>query len=490
MAQMRLTLRPQIFLVLIVILTALRPGDAGWVNDEPTLMEMAIAYNHTASHLYGISLPFTPSPFGLVGTHGERYGPAAVWLDQLFLVFTHNLIHMLAVRAVLCSALTAVALCWLAKTLRLSPWFAVITMLSPMIWLFSRQLWDNTLCIPLSALLLASYASFLAAAKPWTLISVIVCCFVLPTIHLMAIAMVLPVLLHLLLFHRDRIWAWRWKIGAALCFCLYLFWPYLYYSLENFHPAVPSENSPFRGWLFPLLGGHFLTLGVEGTMPCDGWQDHAPASLVSIVEHAQWISHVAIGVVWLGMALGAARAWAAIRRPGAANVTAHLCLVAMSVWICQTILDGLGRVYFAPHYYSATWIAYIFLAWIGTDWLRSRIRNVFFIPIVSVYAVSLLLGIGIIATRVALNAGTRNIFYGTCLRNQIAAIKKINNYSDNSKVDIEVPQWNQFPLAWKVIRQLYPPTSATRPQRNLVVKYRDSDPPDAHIMVEEVPGSL
>ena len=161
MGHLRLTLRPQILLVPIVILTAMRPGDASWVNDEPILMEMAIRYNHTASAIYGFSLPFTPCPYGPQSIHGVRYGPLSIWIDQLFLVFTRNLVVMLAVRAMLLSSLTAAALIWLAKTLRLSPWFALVTMLSPWIWLFSRDLWDSTWCIPVSALLLAAYSRFL-----------------------------------------------------------------------------------------------------------------------------------------------------------------------------------------------------------------------------------------------------------------------------------------------------------------------------------------
>ncbi len=64
-------LRPEFLLPLIVALTALRPGDASWLNDEPIMMEMALRYNRTASSIYGFYLPFTPCPFGLEGTRGR-----------------------------------------------------------------------------------------------------------------------------------------------------------------------------------------------------------------------------------------------------------------------------------------------------------------------------------------------------------------------------------------------------------------------------------
>jgi hypothetical protein len=485
-AHSRFKLLPRILLILIPILTAFRPGDASWVNDEPILMEMAIRYNHTASHLYGIELPFTPCPYGLQGTRGARYGPLPVWIDQVFLAFTHNLILILAIRAFLFTSFTAVTLNWLAKTLRLSPWFAVIALLSPWIWLFARSLWDNTWCIPISALLLAAYASFVADPKPAALITVAICCFILPLIHLTGVAMALPVLLSLVLFHRDKIWRWRWRIILVLSLCLYLFWPYFFYSFTHIRPGIPLNRSPLLGWFFPLLGGHFLTLGVAGTMPGDGWQYFAPQSLKLIVELAQWISRGALVLVWMGMALAIPRAWVLIRHSKSANVTDQLCFIALCVWICQTLLDGIERLYFAPYYYSGTWIAYLFFAWIAADWLLSRIGKSIFISLTAIYALSLLVGSGIIAVTLARNGGTRNVYYGTSLGNQIAAIQKLRNYSDDSPVDIQLPQWQSYPWAWKVLMELNPPTSDPRPRRNLVVKYRDAYVGDAHIEVEEL----
>lgn len=194
-------------------------------------------------------------------------------------------------------------------------------------------------------------------------------------------------------------------------------------------------------------------------------------------------------VVWLGMAMAIPRVWSVIRRPKLASVTDHLCFVAMSVWICQTVLDGFGRVYFAPHYYAATWTAYLFFAWLAADWVRSRIRKIFLIAMIAVYAASLLLGMGIIAATIAETAGTRSFYYGTSLGNQVAAVRKLCDYSGNSNVSIQLPQWKSFPLAWKVILELNPPPPWPRPRRNLLVRYRDAEPPDAHIEVEEVPGS-
>ncbi len=189
------------------------------------------------------------------------------------------------------------------------------------------------------------------------------------------------------------------------------------------------------------------------------------------------------------MILAVPRAWSAIRQPKTATVTNHLFLIALSVWLFQTFLDGLERVHSTPHYYSGTWCVYAVLAWMAADWLRLHFSKRVFLPVVAVYAASMLFGSVVIATTIARNAGHRNINFGTSVGNQIAAIKQLRRYSDDSSVDIRLPQWKSFPLAWKVLLELNPPTSDPRPRRHLVVKYRDAHPGDAHIEVEELPNS-
>ena len=97
-----------------------------------------------------------------------------------------------------------------------------------------------------------------------------------------------------------------------------------------------------------------------------------------------------------------------------------------------------------------------------------------------------MLSIGVIATTIA-HGGTRNIYYGTSLGNQIAAVQKLRDYSDTSPVEIQFPQWKSYPMALRVLVELNPPASGPRPRRPLVVKYRDAYPGDARIEVDELP---
>ncbi len=113
----------------------------------------------------------------------------------------------------------------------------------------------------------------------------------LSVVHLMSVALVLPVLFHLLVFHRDKVRVWRWRIGFAVLVCAYLLRPYLFNFLTHFRPTRPSDQSDLLGWFYPLLGGKFQTLNLGESLP--GWQESATPFLRYCVEIVEWISRIA-----------------------------------------------------------------------------------------------------------------------------------------------------------------------------------------------------
>jgi hypothetical protein len=484
------TIIPRISLIAVVLLAAVRPGDASFVNDESIMMEMAIRYNRVASDIYGVRLPFTPSPFGIQGTRGMRYGPLPIWIDQIFLAFTHNLAAMVACRALLTAGVTGIALAWLGDTMGLNPWFAVIVMLSPWLWFLNRSLWDSTYCIPLSALLFAAYAAFLAKPQAGPLRLVFLLCILLPLVHLMAVAIVLPVVLHACLLYRRDLWRWKWGLGLIGVVCLYLFRPYLTYVVQNGMSSKLSADSAFKGWMFPLFGGQYLTLGVAGIQPGDGWQDFAPRHLRELVAVARWVARLALPAVWLGMVLALKRATGAVWRSANASVSQHLCVIALATWIAQTILDGVERLFFSPHYYAATWIVYVFFAWIAADVLLRKDRSGFAVRgLLAVYAAALVLGGMIIAGTIAKDGGTIGPYYGTSIGNQIQAAEQIQEFKNASSIDIQIPQWELHPLTYRVLTELARPSDPARPGAEVLVRYRHGFPGDAGIVVENLPAA-
>ena len=484
----RLVLRPEALLILIIVLTCLRPQDMQWVNDEPAMMDAAIQYNHTPCRICGIRLPFTLAPSGLPGSRQVQYGPLPTWLDQLFLLFGNNLIAMLQWRTLIFASITAAAVYSLTQTLRLSPWYAVVTMLSPWLWLYARFLWDNTWCIPLSAGLLATYASFLQIQRRWTFQLTIVLILLLPMIHLIALPLVAAVALHLLFFRRQHLWRWKWHLAVILIIWACLFQPYLRLLFAQGHHAETAGLSDARGWLFAMLGGSFLTFGVPltGSVPNLGWPLASSEDVWKIFLAARYASWIALLFVWLGMILAFPRARLAQSQPATATTRNHLCVIALCTWILQCLLDGNQAIFISMHYQSGTWIVYAFFAWIAVDWLLSRFDHKYFIgSLAAIYSACLTLGIAMTWITIARNAGTRNVWYGTTVGNQIEAVRAIEKFSDQSTVDIEFNNWRRYPIAPKVLKELYPPPPGPKPVANLVVDYANSYPSDARIAVRQ-----
>src|SRR4051794_952091 len=167
----------------VCLLPAVWPGDTPWVHDEPNLIANALRAN-AAHHL---------APVGLFGSFGVPYGPLPTQVYQALLLLTHDPLTMVAIRAVLCMAVTAAGLLWLGRTLRLTRWFVPAVLLSPYLWLFSRLLWDNTFAIPVGVVGLAAYASFLATRSGRSLVLAVGCGLALLSIHFMAAPLVIAI---------------------------------------------------------------------------------------------------------------------------------------------------------------------------------------------------------------------------------------------------------------------------------------------------------
>ena len=89
---------------------------------------------------------------GLGRTMFVPYGPLPTQFYQLFLLCTQNLWLIVAVHAFLLSAVLGGSLLWLARTLRLRPWFAGAVVLAlPYLWWSERVLWDASFVLPISA---------------------------------------------------------------------------------------------------------------------------------------------------------------------------------------------------------------------------------------------------------------------------------------------------------------------------------------------------
>jgi hypothetical protein len=464
----------------------LRPGDVQFVNDEPQLLYLAAKCNHTPSETYGIYLPFTVSPIGLQGTRGARYGPLPVWVYQVLLATTQNPVEMVRLHAALAGGITALALAWLAATMGVSPWLAVVAMLSPWMWLYDRQLWDNNFCIPLSAMTLAAYADFLDRGRGRSLWLAALCGLCMLLVHLMCLAILAPLVIHLAVFSwRSALRFWG-GLTAVATILGGLSWPYWYYLLHHYSPSIPGGMSPWAGWFYPLLGAHHLTAAGLGNILGDDWQFTTGRVLPFFIVAAQSISLVAYPAAWAGMIL-ALRSWRrVVSRQPATTTSDHLATIALGTWICQSLLDGNRRVSDGPQYFNATWIAYTVFAWLAVDaLLRAAWHTSVLVRLaLPVYAAALLVVLGSAVFKIARDGGAWSENYGAALDDQLRAFAQLQQYSAASPRQISVRQWTDHPWVLdKDLPALVQAPAGPRPTRQLIVGYRSAFPGDARLMV-------
>jgi hypothetical protein len=481
----RFPLAPIAVLVAIVVATAfLFPGDIPFINDEPLLIHNAWASNHLPGELFGIHLPFTLFGVDMAKTpRGLYYGPVATWVYQILLTITYNPTLLASLHALLLAGVTALALFWLAATLRVSAWMPAIVMLSPWLWIYHRMLWDNNLCIPLSALALASYADFLAKGRAISLRLAVFCAALLPLIHLMSLALVVPLAAHLILFQFRSLFKYKFSLLAILAIPNALAWQYWQYLLVFYAPVTAENLSPWRGWIFPLFGAQDLSAFGLANILGAGWYFQSPKALAYLAFAAQLISALVYIAVWIGIILAAVKTLNFLRAPRAAGAVDQIAAIALATLFCQIFLDGSQRVYGFPHYFNATWIAYAVFAFLAIQSLPGQLPRI----ALAVQGVSMLVVLCCMIFIISRDGGTRNTGFGTVLADQWMAAQKIAAFSPDSSRNVLFAQWKTFPGELYTLQDLLPPPPATRPTANLIIRYRNAFPGDARIEVESQP---
>jgi hypothetical protein len=459
----------------LCLLPAVHPGDIQWVGDEPMLIAGALRANR--QHVVAIH--------GLTGTAGATYGPFPTWLYQAYLLVSSDLVLLVALRAVLMTAVIALALLWLCRTLNLWPWFIPPLLCSPYLWFYARAIWDNTFNIPLSALAFASAVSFLARGRAWTLLLSLACCVAMMLTHLMAVAFVIPVTAFLLFRARHALRRLFWRLvllagaGAAVAF------PY-FSALRRSAPAEGAAVGKLTDWLFPFLGGRILSAQRIEDIFGAAWMAHDTSFWAKLATVAMAVSLLAIPLVWAGMGVAAVTAWKGVRSPAEDRTPrprTDAALLGLLIVLGQILLDGLTAKSGFTHYFNATWIAFAFLAWLAVDALPARLVR---------GAVAGVLGASTLTVTLYLlvrihRTGPARIPYGATLANQIEIARELNRRAPGTTLQTQVINVARFPIALGVLRHFYPATEPPLPAETLRLVYRTDDPVDGRIVL--LPGA-
>jgi hypothetical protein len=412
----------------------------------------------------------------LYGNFGLRYGPFPTQVYQALLLFTHDPIRLALLRSFLCAGLTAFALLWLARLLRFSPWFAAAICIAPQVWQFQRVLWDASFGIPVSALALAGFAAFHHSRRPWHLAIAFGAALLLPLIHPQGLPLSVAIL-GALGWECRRDWKrYRRAGGVALAIVLIPNAVYLAQSIfalgQRIGGAVrtgyPAGASHAQAALAPLLGGNLLS-------------DHEFTGFVTLLEPwagfttcAMWATRVVFLLAWVGVALGARRAFArptgevalgeklggphGLHGPkwtswteSAERIRGAVAKIVIAALVFQALLFGLMRVPAEPQYFfgsfavQATLVLFA-LAELRPVWLSRLLGTVY--------------GAAVCFVTLHGMASIHERGYATeppwiPLASQVEAVRVLNQHPDATAVTT-VSLYQQYPQALRALRLLLP----------------------------------
>lgn len=447
-----------------LLLVVIYPGDAPWINDEPMLIHNALAANAAGMLVTR----------GIMGSQGVFYGPVPTWIYQIYLSLSHDMISLVALRGAAFILIIAASLFRVSRLARLTPLAIPVLLLSPYLWIYSRQIWDNTFCIPLSLLAMLAYLEFLQG-KRWAICACILLCGAMLMTHLMCVPIVASLTLHAVLYSRSKLWASRWSIVAATVVVAAASGHYFASLIPTIKGTEQAKFQIVKATIFSLSGGQWFGLSGWRGILGDDWWSGAPATL-------RWLASV-LGIshafVIGGFALAASALW---RRgdiqPGPERrAISFICVATVGL---QTIYLGMRNALGETHYYNASWFAYAGLIWLAIEWLR-KYPGLRYLPIA--WAATLLLSVSLLSSQLHQTHGTQSVHYGPTLSNQIEVARTLKGFREQCQVDMGVPVIEMMPHRLVGLSELYEalPTDQSATALHVAVAYRSPNPRDGRV---------
>jgi hypothetical protein len=431
-------------------------GDISFMQDEPRLL--AKAFHANARHTIEIK--------GLNGNFGVPYGPLPTHVYQIILLFTHDPIGIAVLHAALVTFVTAISLLWLARSLRLNPWFATAVLLAPYLWNFQRLMWDANYAIPIGCLALAAYASFVRTGKGASLLTAIASSIALAFIHPQDLPVLAPILAHMV-WRFPRTLAKHYAgiaIILGVTFALnFGYFREAYYAVRwqldhhTMRSSYPGQEESSRGAsLFkPLLGGTIL--GGQTYAERDSRLVERP----QLVRVAQMASMLSYALVWVGIVAMIVRL---CRRghdpddedqhdPALAKTQRTIFTIALAGLVLQMLLYGLMRMPALPQYFFGTLILHVLFAWVGVEALRRVRLNWVAVVLYGAGCAYITLASAEYIHRVGYARNT----YRPSLADQVQVARELNRYTDET-VLTDVQLFKSHPQSIRCLRLLMPPT--------------------------------
>lgn len=462
----------------VVMLTLLFPGNSVWINDEPSLLDFA----------FKASLAEDFGTHGLGGTVGITYGPVAVWLYQIFLMLTQDIICMVFFKTLLFLAI----IIWSCKTLAREFSFnwklgVIIFSASPYVYFYSRLLWDNVFLIPLSFLIAVYLMKFL---KERNFISLLICallnicCFYL---HPMAMPLIFACVLTLMLSEYSFFLKHYLKCFTVLGLSLLAVLPNILNILNNFKVDAKKSTSLFSAFKDSLSGFQNLSFyGFSDYFFPELFETQLiPAVLLNLLICFGFLT--IIFFFFSGTYFYIRKIFSTLKNKLTLSLEEKMALFAflaiginliMNLTLCQLI---------HPHYFNAVLFAMFFIVWKGASeaWLLLS----------KIYCVIIVLLLAFLIFVIDINGGNRGLHHGATIENQLNVARTIIDYSkkySQTRADIDVVNYKCFPHSLDLLVRFLQATELKKENRQqpssepleLIIRY-SGNPPSG--LIEAVP---
>jgi len=468
--------RPYLFLTILAILpTLLFPGDTPWVADEPAEVAMALQANQ--EHRLASQ--------ALSGNFFIHYGPMPIQLNQLLLLISHDPRILIFFRALIVASLTAISLLWLAKTLRLPIYLAPVILISPHIWLWTRQPWAAFLVTPLSILAIAAFAEYLKTRCGFSLSIVIAAACAMPLIHPQSVP-VSCILLPAIAAHARRdLWAHRGKILLPLLILAFLNYQYLADTMDRVSvPAIiaqghPSNTSRLAAFLGAFQSARLIT-------PYAFESPLNPSN--PLVTCAHWLGLLPIPLTILGLLLSL---WTILRDRSHREIAhdphraqLNLSFILLLIFLAHALFAAATRLPPSPHYQFALFGPTVLAIWLALQ----RLPSGHFIRATTLCLFAASMTVFTLRTLIHVHRhGWPPNQLSPTLNEQINLIHQLNHYSATTALT-NVPAYTiDPPHSLLALHLLYPrPASALTSPSTLFISYSA----DGHLRLSEIPAGV
>ena len=467
-------------LLALALLVAL-PSYVGLMGDEALLQALAFEANRA----------LTWAKTGLVGSVGQAYGPLAIWFYQLLQMLTPNPIYMVLIKSLVVGGLSLAMLRYLAHRMRLPARIpALLFLLAPYCWHWTRCLWDNVFQLPLELASLTALVAYLQetdATAPrrrrqtLLLAAAVLAAILAVWLHTMALPFLATLPVFLLAVRRDLLRRDLRRILAVAIAGTALLTIILVPRLAQTRQAFAAQDTFNRTAKVTVWQGIKNAASFPALLSAATFEDTqmtAPIPDFTPLWKPLWrtIGYAMLAVTIALLAAGLVATWRQRAEPvGQIGLFAIINIVLQALFVIVT------RLHFFPHYHQPVLISELLLAALGAAaLLPHRPGRLAWRAWCALGTAAIL----VFLSHLALTGGQDRTPYGMTLAQQWPAIRTVARHVHAGQhLDVVAKTWqySSLPVCLNILARLAAADTAGR------IPPAD-EPPASWVLLNPVPG--